>query len=136
MKKLTIAIATVLSLALPGVAFAQSKTPSKPKLESATDRAYLKVLNQVLAQAAPEYLKVSDQDKLDYGRYTCQALDSQISLDQVFMNHMKAMVREVPPGLHRQAGFFIGSSMQFGVNSFCPNYLPELNEWIKEFVQQ
>lgn len=132
MKKLVVTIATMLSIAVPGVAFAQPKTPSKPILQTTENKMYLKILNQALAQGAPDYLNLSDSDKLEYGRYTCQALDNKVNLDTLFFDFVRSAMKDIPAQQQHQAGFLLGSSMYAGVYSFCPQYMPQLSEWGKK----
>lgn len=136
MQKLILAIATILSLAAPGAAPAESKIATKtPQTEA--ERAYLEILNHALVQGAPEYVKLSEQDKLSYGHYTCQALATKVSLDTILFDYLQAVAKDVSPNMQQQAGFFLGSSMYAGVHSFCPSYLPQLNDWGKKrFVAQ
>ncbi len=130
MQKLLITIATMLSLAAPAVALEQPKIPRKlTPPQTGANKDYLEILNKALAQGAPDYLKLSDQDKLSYGHHTCEALEANVSLDTLFFDYVKSVMKDVPAQQHQQAGFLLGSSMYAGVYSFCPKYLPQLNEW-------
>lgn len=137
MQKLLVTIATLFSLAAPAVAL-QPKIQSRlTPAQTGANKTYLDILNKALAQGAPEYLNISDQKKLDYGHRTCKALEANVSLDTLFFDYIKSIVKDVPPKQQHQAGFLLGSSMYAGVYSFCPSYLPQLNEWGKKrFMDQ
>ena len=131
MQKLLVTIATMLSLATPAVAL-QPKTQSRlTPFQTSANKTYLEILNKALAQGAPDYLKLSDREKLKYGHRTCEALEANVSLDTLFFDYVKTVMKDVPPKQQQQAGFLLGSSMYAGVYSFCPSYLPQLNEWGK-----
>lgn len=130
MQKLLVTIATILSLAAPAVALEQPKIQSRvTPSQTGANKAYLEILNKALAQGAPDYLKLSDRDKLSYGYRTCEALEANVSLDTLFFDYVKSVMKDVPPKQQHQAGFLLGSSMYAGVYSFCPKHLPQLNEW-------
>lgn len=130
MQKLLVSIATMLSLAAPAVALEQPKIQSRvTPPQTGANKVYLEILNQALAQGAPEYLKLSDRDKLSYGHRTCEALEANVSLDTLFFDYVKSVMKNVPAQKQHQAGFLLGSSMYAGVYSFCPKYLPQLNQW-------
>jgi hypothetical protein len=136
MRKLVLTVG-ILILSVPGVAFAQPKTLTKPTPQTAENNTYLEILNRALTQGAPDYLSLSDRDKLEYGHYTCQALESKVSLDTIFFDYMRSVIKNVPAQQQHQAGFLLGSSMYAGVYSFCPQYMPQLNEWGKKrFIGQ
>lgn len=137
MKRIIVSIVAVLTFTTPALALSQqSKAPAK-QTQASKDKVYLTVLNQVLAQGAPVYLNVSNQDKLKYGRYTCQALNAKVPLNTVFANYIQAVIKDVSPELRAQAGYFVGSSMGTGVEILCPQYKPQLNTWAKAqgFIQ-
>lgn len=133
MQKLLLTIATMLSLATPAVALEQPKIQSRvTPPQTSANKAYLDILNKALAQGAPDYLKISDRDKLSYGYRTCEALEANVSLDTLFFDYVKSVMKDIPPKQQQQAGFLLGSSMYAGVYSFCPKHLPQLNEWGKK----
>ena len=131
MRKLVLTLG-ILILSLPEVAFAQPKTLTKPTPQTAENNTYLEILNRALTQGAPDYLSLSDRDKLEYGHYTCQALESKVSLDTIFFDYIRSVIKNVPAQQQHQAGFLLGSSMYTGVYSFCPQYMPQLDEWGKK----
>lgn len=132
MQKLLVTIATIVTLATPAVALQQPKTQSRlTPPQTSTNKTYLEILNKALAQGAPDYLKLSDREKLKYGHRTCEALEANVSLDTLFFDYVKTVIKNIPPKQQQQAGFLLGSSMYAGVYSFCPSYLPQLNEWGK-----
>ena len=54
MRKLVLTLG-ILILSMPGVAFAQPKTLSKPTPQTAENNTYLEILNRALTQGAPDY---------------------------------------------------------------------------------
>lgn len=131
MQKLVVSIATMLIFAAPAVAL-QPKIQSRvTPPQTGANKTYLDILNKALAQGAPEYLSISDGEKLKYGHRTCEALEANVSLDTLFFDYVKTVIKDIPPAQQQQAGFLLGSSMYAGVYSFCPSYLPQLNEWGK-----
>ncbi|HCF26485.1 MAG TPA: hypothetical protein DEV81_04585, partial [Cyanobacteria bacterium UBA11049] len=86
----------ILILSVPGVALAQPKKLSKSTPQTAETKIYLEILNRALTQGAPDYLSLSDRDKLEYGHYTCQALDSKVSLDTIFFDYIRTVMKDVP----------------------------------------
>lgn len=132
MQKLLVSVGTILIISLPGLAFAQPNTKSKSIPQTAANKTYLEILNKALAQGAPDYISLSDAEKLNYGHYTCEALDKKVSLDTLFVDYISTVMKDVPTQQRQQAGFLLGSSMYAGVYSFCPQHMPELNEWGKK----
>lgn len=131
MRKLVLTVG-ILIHSVPKLALAQPKTLSKPTSQTAKNKTDLEILNRALTQGAPDYLSFSDRDKLEYGHYTCQALDSKVSWDTIFFDYIRTVIKDVPAQQQHQAGFLLGSSMYAGVYSFCPQYMPQLNEWGKK----
>ena len=107
MRKLAVTVG-ILILSVPGVAFAQPKKLSKPTPQTSENKTYLEILNR-----------------------------SKVSLDTIFFDYIRSVIKNVPAQQQHQAGFLLGSSMYAGVYSFCPQYMPQLNEWGKKrFIGQ
>lgn len=83
---------------------------------------------RITAQVLSRHPSISCQDKLSYGRYNCQSLDSGVALDTKFIDYVQGLQREVPEELHQQAAYFLGVSMSAGIETFCPEHLPRLND--------
>lgn len=137
MKRIIVSIVAVLTFTTPALALSpQSKAPVK-LTQANKNQVYLTVLNQALAQGAPAYLNISNQDKLRYGHYACKALNAKVPLNTVFANYIQAVIKDLSPELRSQAAYFVGSTMGAGIETLCPQYIPQLSEWVKAqgFVQ-